>query len=119
MVELEEFLESIDVALRGSVQDPVTPLLAKWENRFPGKTTDTMITWNNVLDDRNLMITRLEGQTTVSAGQLAMDEQQWQQKKQVSNFFLFFKSPIVFESAGEGGDKTLHQQLRAKGLRCA
>jgi len=59
-------LRSINEALRGSVQDALTPLLAKWENRFPGKTTDTMVTWNNVLDDRDLMIRRLEGQITVS-----------------------------------------------------
>lgn len=64
---MEEFLEGIDEALRGSAQDPLTLLLAKWENRFPGKTTDTMITWNNVLDDRNAMITRLEGQINVSS----------------------------------------------------
>ncbi|KAG0050163.1 hypothetical protein BGZ83_005055 [Gryganskiella cystojenkinii] len=69
MVELEEFLESINVALRGSVQDPLTPLLSKWENRFPGKTTDTMITWNNVLDDRDLMIRRLEGQLKLTRSQ--------------------------------------------------
>ncbi|GJJ77035.1 DNA-dependent protein kinase catalytic subunit [Entomortierella parvispora] len=69
VVEMEEFLEGIDVALRGSAQDPLIPLLAKWENRFPGKTTDTMITWNNVLDDRNAMITRLEGQINFSRAQ--------------------------------------------------
>jgi len=67
VVEMEEFLGGVDVALRGSAQDPLTPLLAKWENRFPGKTTDTMITWNNVLDDRNAMITRLEGHMNVGS----------------------------------------------------
>ncbi|KAG0005263.1 hypothetical protein BGZ65_011584, partial [Modicella reniformis] len=60
IVEMEEFLESVDGALRASTTDCLTPLISKWNNRFPEKTRDTMITWNNVLEDRKLMIQRLE-----------------------------------------------------------
>ncbi|KAF9986247.1 hypothetical protein BGZ75_002051 [Mortierella antarctica] len=60
IVELEEFLDGIDTVLRSSTNDPFLALLSKWERRYPGKTTDTMVTWHNVLDDRSLMIRRLE-----------------------------------------------------------
>ncbi|KAF9184663.1 hypothetical protein BGZ51_003206 [Haplosporangium sp. Z 767] len=61
IVELEEFLGGVDDILRSSEADPLTPLLLKWEHRFPGKTTDNMITWNNMLEDRKLMVRQLEG----------------------------------------------------------
>ncbi|KAF9937669.1 hypothetical protein BGZ67_001000 [Mortierella alpina] len=60
IVELEEFLDGIDTVLRSSTNDPFLALLSKWERRYPGKTTDTMVTWHNVLDDRSLMIRRLK-----------------------------------------------------------
>ncbi|CAO3567705.1 unnamed protein product [Mortierella alpina] len=60
IVELEEFLGGIDNVLRSSANDPFQLLLSKWDHRYPGKTTDTMVTWHNVLDDRSLMIRRLE-----------------------------------------------------------
>ncbi|KAF9360792.1 hypothetical protein BGX26_007743 [Mortierella sp. AD094] len=60
IVEMEEFLGGIDAALRASSADPLTPLLSKWDRRFPGTSTDTMVTWSNVLDDRKLMIRRLD-----------------------------------------------------------
>ncbi|KAF9401271.1 hypothetical protein BGX21_002182 [Mortierella sp. AD011] len=60
IVEMEEFLGGIDAALRASSADPLTPLLLKWDRRFPDTSTDTMITWSNVLDDRKLMTQRLE-----------------------------------------------------------
>ncbi|KAG0357941.1 hypothetical protein BG005_002930 [Podila minutissima] len=60
VVEMDEFLTSMDEAHKSSTANPVLPLLTKWEGRFPGKTTDTVRTWGNVRDDRNLMIRRLE-----------------------------------------------------------
>ncbi|KAG0303333.1 hypothetical protein BGZ98_006787, partial [Dissophora globulifera] len=60
IVEMEEFLGSADVALRAPSTDPLTPLISRWDRRFPGKSTDTMITWGDVIDDRRLMIQRLE-----------------------------------------------------------
>ncbi|KAG0254733.1 hypothetical protein BG011_005543 [Mortierella polycephala] len=61
IVELEEFLGGVDDILRSSETDPLTPLLSKWGHRFPDKTTDNMITWNNMLEDRKLMVRQLEG----------------------------------------------------------
>ncbi|KAF9955057.1 hypothetical protein BGZ72_004086 [Mortierella alpina] len=72
IVELEEFLNSIDTVLRSSAVDPFLPLLSKWERRYPGKTTDTMVTWHNVLDDRTLMIRRLEEHVPYSRKQESM-----------------------------------------------
>ncbi|KAI1315202.1 hypothetical protein EDD11_001140 [Mortierella claussenii] len=60
IVEMEEFLTGVDEVLRTSKANPLEPLLSKWGRRFPGKSTDTMVTWNNVLDDRKLMVQRLE-----------------------------------------------------------
>ncbi|KAF9909938.1 hypothetical protein EC991_007741 [Linnemannia zychae] len=60
IVEMEEFLSSMDEALRASPTDPLGSLLTRWERRYPGKTTDTMITWNNIIEDRRLMVQRLE-----------------------------------------------------------
>ncbi|KAG0369575.1 hypothetical protein BGZ54_009551 [Gamsiella multidivaricata] len=66
IVELEEFLDCVDAALCSSNTDPLEPLLSKWDRRFPGVSTDTMITWRNVLDDRKLMIQRLEDHLSYS-----------------------------------------------------
>ncbi|KAF9116341.1 hypothetical protein BGX27_003334 [Mortierella sp. AM989] len=60
IVEMEEFLGSVDAALRAPSGDSLTSLLLKWGRRFPDTSTDTMITWSNVLDDRKLMIQRLD-----------------------------------------------------------
>ncbi|KAF9205542.1 hypothetical protein BGZ49_003876 [Haplosporangium sp. Z 27] len=60
IVEMEEFLGSVDAALRTNSEDVLTPLILKWDQRFPGTSTDTMVTWGNVLDDRKLMIQRLD-----------------------------------------------------------
>ncbi|KAF9135211.1 hypothetical protein BGW39_004143 [Mortierella sp. 14UC] len=60
IVEMEEFSSSMDEALRAAPTDPLGSLLARWERRYPGKTTDTMITWNNIVEDRRLMVQRLE-----------------------------------------------------------
>ncbi|KAF9965129.1 hypothetical protein BGZ70_005357 [Mortierella alpina] len=72
IVELEEFLGGIDTVLRSSTNDPFQFLLSKWERRYPGKTTDTMVTWHNVLDDRSLMIRRLEDHVPYSRKQEGM-----------------------------------------------
>ncbi|KAF8937820.1 hypothetical protein BGZ58_002088 [Dissophora ornata] len=69
IVEMEEFLGSVDAALRASVTDPLMQLLSKWDRRYPGKSTDTMITWSNVLEDRRLMIQCLEDHITHSRRQ--------------------------------------------------
>lgn len=63
---MEEFLSSMDEALRAAPTDPLGSLLTRWERRYPGKTTDTMITWNNIVEDRRLMVQRLEEALPVS-----------------------------------------------------
>lgn|SRR5690349_15408456 len=63
---MEEFLGSMDEALRAAPTDPLGSLLTRWERRYPGKTTDTMITWNNIVEDRRLMVQRLEEALPVS-----------------------------------------------------
>lgn len=63
---MDEFLASMDEAQKSTSTNPVMPLLAKWEGRFPGKTTDSIRTWCNVRDDRKLMIDRLEEKCQVS-----------------------------------------------------
>ncbi|KAF9390467.1 hypothetical protein CPB97_009177 [Podila verticillata] len=66
VVEMDEFLASMDEAQKSTSTNPVMPLLAKWEGRFPGKTTDSIRTWCNVRDDRKLMIDRLEEKCQLS-----------------------------------------------------
>ncbi|KAG0234361.1 hypothetical protein BGX31_004586 [Mortierella sp. GBA43] len=66
IVEVEEFLDSVNMVMRVSTADPLTPLLSKWDKRFPDKHSDTMIVWSNVLEDRKLMIQRLEDSHTFS-----------------------------------------------------
>lgn len=65
IVEVEEFLECVNAVMRDSTVDPLRPLLSKWGNRFPDKHSDTMITWSNVLEDRKLMVQRLEDHHSV------------------------------------------------------
>ncbi|KAF9155537.1 hypothetical protein BG015_009513 [Linnemannia schmuckeri] len=72
IVEMEEFLSSMDEALRAAPADPLGSLLTRWERRYPGKTTDTMITWNNIVEDRRLMVQRLEEALPYSRKQEAM-----------------------------------------------
>jgi len=57
---MEEFLGGMDDALRAAPTDPLGSLLNRWERRYPGKTADTMITWNNIVEDRRLMVQRME-----------------------------------------------------------
>ncbi|KAF8935223.1 hypothetical protein BGZ52_000691 [Haplosporangium bisporale] len=66
VVEMDEFLASMDEAQKSTSANPVLPLLAKWEGRFPGKTTDSIRIWGNVRDDRKLMIDRLEEKCQLS-----------------------------------------------------
>lgn len=63
---MDEFLTSMDEAQKSISANPVLPLLAKWEGRFPGKTTDSIRTWGNVRDDRRLLIDRLEEKCQVN-----------------------------------------------------
>ncbi|KAG0293742.1 hypothetical protein BGZ96_002384 [Linnemannia gamsii] len=72
IVEMEEFLGGMDEALRAAPTDPLGSLLTRWERRYPGKTTDTMITWNNIVEDRRLMVQRLEEALPYSRKQEAM-----------------------------------------------
>lgn len=62
---MEEFLEKVNAVMRDSTTDSLTPLLSKWNKRFPDRFSDTMVTWSNVLEDRKLMIQRLEDHHTV------------------------------------------------------
>ncbi|KAG0205959.1 hypothetical protein BGX33_007637 [Mortierella sp. NVP41] len=72
IVEMEEFLGGMDDALRAAPTNPLGSLLTRWERRYPGKTTDTMVTWNNILEDRRLMVQRLEEVLPYSRKQEAM-----------------------------------------------
>ncbi|KAF9918927.1 hypothetical protein BX616_004199 [Lobosporangium transversale] len=69
VVELEEFLGAVDKALRDPMASFLASLISKWDHRFPSVSTDTMVTWSNVLDDRKLMIQRLEDYTAYSRRQ--------------------------------------------------
>ncbi|KAF9439193.1 hypothetical protein BGZ76_009365 [Entomortierella beljakovae] len=72
IVEMEELLGGVDAALRGSTPNPLMALLSKWDRRFPDTSSDTMITWGNVLGDRKLMIQRLEDRLPYSRKQESM-----------------------------------------------
>lgn len=87
---MDEFLTSMDEAHKSSTANPVLPLLTKWEGRFPGKTTDTVRTWGNVRDDRNLMIRRLEDTCQVSDTVTQPGSASRSNRSLTSNVFMYY-----------------------------
>ncbi|KAG0339299.1 hypothetical protein BG004_006877 [Podila humilis] len=108
VVEMDEFLSAMDQAQKITDVDPMLPLLSKWENRFPGRTTDSILTWSNVRDDRNLMVRRLEDTCEFSRSkELAIATQQIAYLKQMSaaareqgNFLVAEECAIAMRDLG-------------------
>ncbi|KAF9419367.1 hypothetical protein BGZ94_009435, partial [Podila epigama] len=108
VVELDEFLNSVDQAQKSANANPLLPLLGKWENRYPGKTTDSIVTWNNVVDDRKLMIRRLGEWTQLSGREekKVLSHQIHYQKRLAAaarsqgNFFVAEKGISAMEDLG-------------------
>ncbi|KAG0227795.1 hypothetical protein BGW42_002714 [Actinomortierella wolfii] len=67
VVEMEEYLQTADALQKSDQLNPFYTLLDQWHNRYPDKSTDNIATWMDVVDDRKMMIARLEELRPISS----------------------------------------------------
>ncbi|KAG0257869.1 hypothetical protein DFQ27_004903 [Actinomortierella ambigua] len=60
VVEMEEYLHAADTLQKSDQPKPMEALLDLWHDRYPDKAADNIATWMDVVDDRKMMIARLE-----------------------------------------------------------
>ncbi|KAF9970692.1 hypothetical protein BGZ73_006560 [Actinomortierella ambigua] len=66
VVEMEEYLQAADAIQKSEQLKPMEALLDLWHDRYPDKATDNITTWMDVVDDRKMMISRLEEVRSIS-----------------------------------------------------